>query len=64
ILYWVRNFALRTYEKTAPQGEVLVELDEMGTFCVQKNKVWFWKAYCRTTGELVDWECGNRSTQL
>ncbi|MDR0373303.1 MAG: hypothetical protein LBI79_07105 [Nitrososphaerota archaeon] len=29
----------------------------------QKNKVWVWKAYCRTTGELVDWECGNRSAQ-
>jgi IS1 family transposase len=22
-----------------------------------------WKAYCRTIGELVDWECGNRRAQ-
>jgi len=30
---------------------------------IKKNKVWIWKAYCRTTGELVDWECENRSAQ-
>jgi transposase-like protein len=29
ILYWVKNFALRTYEKPTPQGEVIIELDEM-----------------------------------
>jgi len=29
ILYWVKNFALKTYEKPAPQGEVIIELDEM-----------------------------------
>ncbi|MDR1991950.1 MAG: IS1 family transposase, partial [Nitrososphaerota archaeon] len=34
-----------------------------GTFYDQKNKVWVWKAYCRTTKERVDWECGNRSAQ-
>ncbi|MDR1993822.1 MAG: hypothetical protein LBQ98_10110 [Nitrososphaerota archaeon] len=35
----------------------------MALFTIKKNKVWVWKAYCRTTGELVDWECGNRSAQ-
>ncbi|MDR2699912.1 MAG: IS1 family transposase, partial [Nitrososphaerota archaeon] len=30
---------------------------------LKKNKVWVWKAYCRTTGEFVDWGCGNRSAQ-
>ena len=29
---------------------------------VKKNKVWIWKAYCRDTGQLVDWECGDRSS--
>ena len=30
---------------------------------VKKNKCWIWKAYCRTTGELIDWEIGDRSTE-
>ena len=34
-----------------------------GTLFVQKNKVWIWKAYCRTTGELIDWELGDRSSE-
>ena len=29
----------------------------------KKNKIWIWKAYCRTTGELIDWELGNRSSE-
>ena len=32
----------------------------MALFAVKKNKLWSWKAYCRDTGQLVDWECGNR----
>jgi len=34
-----------------------------GIFAFKKNRVWVWQAYCRTTGELVDWKCGNRSAQ-
>jgi insertion element IS1 protein InsB len=30
---------------------------------VKKNKLWVWKAYCRDTGELVDWGCGDRSAE-
>jgi IS1 family transposase len=30
---------------------------------VKKTKVWIWKAYCRTTGQLVDWECGARDSK-
>ena len=26
----------------------------------EKNKRWIWKALCRGTGELIDWECGHR----
>ena len=34
-----------------------------GIMWVQKNKLWIWKAYCRETGELIDWECGNRDSK-
>jgi insertion element IS1 protein InsB len=30
---------------------------------VKKTKLWIWKAYCRTTGELIDWELGDRTTE-
>jgi insertion element IS1 protein InsB len=30
---------------------------------LKKTKVWIWKALCRTTGELIDWELGDRSAQ-
>ena len=26
----------------------------------KKSKLWIWKAYCRATGQLIDWECGAR----
>jgi IS1 family transposase len=28
----------------------------------KKNKVWIWKAYCRDTRQLIDWECGGRDS--
>ena len=34
----------------------------MAFFTFKKNKLWIWKAYCATTGQLIDWECGNRDT--
>jgi hypothetical protein len=37
ILYWVRNFALKTYQKPTPQGEVVIELDEMWHFLRSKK---------------------------
>jgi len=37
ILYWVRNFALKTYQKPTPQGEVIIELDEMWHFLHSKK---------------------------
>ena len=38
VLYWVRNFALKTYEKPSPEGSVVVELDEMWHFIVSKKR--------------------------
>ena len=32
----------------------------MAFYSVKKRKQWIWKAYCRTTGQLIDWECGSR----
>ena len=37
ILYWVRNFTLKTYQKPTPQGEVVIELDEMWHFLCSKK---------------------------
>ena len=37
ILCWVKNFALKTCQKTAPQGEVVIELDEMWYFLGSKK---------------------------
>ena len=34
----------------------------MAFFTFKKNKLWIWKAYCADTGQLIDWECGNRDT--
>ena len=34
----------------------------MALFKFKKNKLWIWKAYCVDTGQLIDWECGNRDT--
>ena len=34
---WVRAFGIETYEKPVPQGDVVVELDEMWHF-VQSKK--------------------------
>lgn len=38
---------------------VAVELDEMWHY-LHSKKLWFWKAYCRATGQLIDWGCGDR----
>ena len=61
VLKWVRNFARENYEKPKPGSAVVMEVDEMWHYLQKKNnKLWIWKAYCRDTGQLVDWECGDR----
>jgi len=37
ILYWVKNFALKTCQKSTPQGEVVIELGEMWHFLRSKK---------------------------
>ena len=44
--------------KPPPGDAVVIELDEIWHFPQHKDD-WIWKAYDRTTGRLVDWECGD-----
>jgi IS1 family transposase/transposase-like protein len=61
VLRWVCSYVDRYCTKPPPGEAVVIELDEMWHFLQSKtNKVWIWKAYDRTTGRLVDWECGDR----
>ena len=39
ILYWVRNFAIKIYEKPIPEGAVTFELDEMWHFINSKKQM-------------------------
>ena len=61
VLYWVRNFALRVYEKPAPEGDVVVELDEMWHF-LESKKLKFGSG--RHIAALpVSWSTGNVETE-
>jgi insertion element IS1 protein InsB len=48
--------------KPAPAGSVIVlELDELWHYVKNKRqKLWIWKALDRESGQLLDWECGQR----
>ena len=52
--------AIVNYEKPVPKDAIIVELDEMWHYLGSKKQLWIWKAYCRETGELIDWKCGGR----
>lgn len=60
---WLEWVATEYAPKPVPSGTVVVvELDEMWHFLNSKNeKLWIWKAINHATGELLDWECGDRS---
>jgi len=61
VLYWVRNFALKVYDKPTPEGSVTVELDEMWHFLRSKKP----KFGCgRPIAALpVSWLTGNVETE-
>ena len=60
VLYWVRNFALRTHQKPMPEGSVAVELDEMWHFVGSKKRN---AGYGRHIAALpVSWPIGNVET--
>ena len=57
VLYWIRNFALKVYEKPIPEGSVAVELDEMWHFLGSKKQN---AGYGRHIAALpVSWLTGN-----
>lgn len=62
VLTWIRAFAKEHEEKPDPTGRMIVlELDEMWHYLKKKRcKLWIWKALDRDTGQLLDWECGQR----
>jgi hypothetical protein len=61
VLYWVRNFALKVYEKPVPQGAVVIELDEMRHFIKSKKTN---AGYGRRIAALpVNWLNGNAGTE-
>ena len=61
VLYWVRNFALKVYEKPTPQGDVAVELDEMWHYLKSKKLKY---GYGRHIVALpVGWLTGNAETE-
>jgi len=57
VLYWVRNFALKVYEKPTPKGDVVVELDEMWHF-LESKKLKFGSGR-RIAALPVSWTIGN-----
>jgi IS1 family transposase/transposase-like protein len=61
---WIRKFAEDNYEKPEPiSNAVVIELDEMWHYLhSKKNKHWIWKAFCRDTRQLIDWQCGRRDS--
>ncbi len=62
VLYWIRNFALKIYEKPTPQGDVVVELDEMWHF-LESKKLKF--GFGRRIAALpVNWLTGNAETEV
>ncbi len=66
VLKWGRNFAKKQAPKPtlSPGTPVVLELDEMWHYIQnKKNKLWIWKVLDRTTGYLIDWECGARDKE-
>ena len=60
VLYWVRNFALKTYEKPTPEGDVTVELDEMWHFL--RSKKLKYGSGRHIAALPVNWLIGNAET--
>ena len=60
VLYWIRNFALKVYDKPTPEGDVVVELDEMWHF-IQSKKLNVGSGR-RIAALPVNWLIGNAGT--
>jgi IS1 family transposase len=61
VIRWVTDYIDTCCSKPAPEGAVIIEVDEMWHFLGSKaNKLWIWTALDRVSGRLIDWECGDR----
>jgi insertion element IS1 protein InsB len=61
VIRWVTDYVETCCFKPAPEGAVVIEVDEMWHYLGAKtNKLWIWTALDRATGRLIDWECGGR----
>lgn len=61
VIRWVTDYVETCCSKPAPEGAVVIEVDEMWHYLGAKtNKLWIWTALDRATGRLIDWECGGR----
>jgi insertion element IS1 protein InsB len=61
VIRWVTDYIDTCCSKPAPEGAVVIEVDEMWHYLGNKtNKLWIWTALDRASGRLIDWECGDR----
>jgi len=61
VLRWIKTFGRQHFFKPEPVSDaVLLEIDEMHHYLKKSNKLWIWKAYCRDSSQLIDWELGGR----
>jgi insertion element IS1 protein InsB len=61
VIRWVTDYVETCCFKPAPEGAVVIEVDEMWHYLGAKtNKLWIWTALDRASGRLIDWECGGR----
>jgi insertion element IS1 protein InsB len=61
VIRWVSDYVETCCFKPAPEGAVVIEVDELWHYLGTKaNKLWIWTAFDRARGRLVDWECGGR----
>jgi hypothetical protein len=61
---WVRTLAEKAYKNMNHYNALSLSLTKCGPIDMRKSKLWIWKTYCRDTGQLIDWECGNRDQDI
>ena len=57
VIRWVTDYVETCCFKPAPEGAVVIEVDEMWHYLGAKtNKLWIWTALDRASGRLIDWK--------
>ena len=62
VMTWIEQFAEAYAQKPEPEGWAVVGRARRDVALPEKktDKLWIWKARDRTSGRVVDWECGGR----